>query len=219
MKKSLEKFIKETKGTSVDVPWESDGHLKGQCVSLVQCYISECLEQPAQPRGHAVDWIETYVNEGLGHTTADQKTGDLIVFPNECWDDEEQKYLGHIAIYVDGMIYDQNNLRHDNGLAGFGEIFSWNFVTLRPNTEVIIKDPKEIEQTLYLPESADTWRVYPLNVAPVVGNECGFLYPSKFFGLTYKIKGWSMENVAIIDTRDYGRVQIYVAPDTGAIIK
>lgn len=211
-KKSLEKFIEETKGTSVDVPWESDGHLKGECVSLVQCYISECLEQPAEPRGNAADWIVTYTVEGLGKTVSDQKTGDLIVFPNEA------NGLGHIAIYVDGKLYDQNNLRHDNGLAGFGEIFSWDFVTLRPNTTVIIKEI-EIEQTLYLPEEADTWRVYPLDKAPVVGNECGFLYPSKFFGLTYKIKGWTGENVAIIDTRDYGRVQIYVAPETGAIIK
>ena len=213
-KKTLEKFIEETKGTQVDVPWETDGHLKGQCVSLVQCYISECLEQPAQPRGNAVDWIETYVEEGLGHTTADQKTGDLIVFPNEA------DGLGHIGIYVDGLIYDQNNLRHDNGLAGFGEIFSWNFVTLRPNTEVIISQPKEEEgQTLILPADAITWRVYPLDKAPVVGNECGYLLPSKFGGLEYKIQGWTQDDVAIIETRDFSKVQIFVAPDTGAIIK
>ena len=136
-KKSLEKFIEETKGTQVDVPWESDGHLKGQCVSLIQQYLVQCLEQPAKARGNAKDWVQTYVNEGLGHTVADQKTGDLIVFPNEA------DGYGHIAIYVDGKLYDQNNARHDNGCAGIGEVFSWDFVTLRPNTEVIVNEPRQ----------------------------------------------------------------------------
>ena len=58
-----------------------------------------------------------------------------------------------------------------------------------------------------------------LDKAPVVGNECGYLLPSKFGGLEYKIQGWSQDDVAIIETRDFGQVQIYVAPDTGAIIK
>ena len=53
---SLEKFIERTKGTRVDVPWKSDGHLKGQCVSLVQQYLLQCLEQPSKPRGNAKDW-------------------------------------------------------------------------------------------------------------------------------------------------------------------
>lgn len=131
MKKTLKEFIDETKGTRVDVPW-ANGKLKGQCVSLVQQYIGQCLEQPMKARGNAVDWIQSYVDEGLGHTTADQKTGDLIVFPHEA------EPYGHIAIWVEGKLYDQNNGRHDNWSAGFGEVFSWDFVTLRPNTEVIV---------------------------------------------------------------------------------
>lgn len=133
---SLEKFIENTKGTQVDVPWKSKNKLKGECVSLIQQYISQCLEQPAKARGHATDWIQSYVNEGLGHTVSDQKTGDIIVFPNEAGG------YGHIAIYVDGKLYDQNNARHDNRLAGYGNIFSWDFVTLRPNAELIVSEPK-----------------------------------------------------------------------------
>ena len=74
-------------------------------------------------------------------------------------------------------------------------------------------------RTLYLPATADKWRVYPLDKAPVVGNEKGFLFPSKFGGLNYAIVSMPQSNVAIIDTRDYGRVQIYVDPSTGAVIK
>ena len=69
--------------------------------------------------------------------------------------------------------------------------------------------PSGVEYLNLSPE-ADTWRVYPMDVAPVVGNECGMLYPSQFDGLSYTIKGYTMDDVAIIETRDYGEVQIYI---------
>ncbi|GIO25963.1 N-acetylmuramoyl-L-alanine amidase family protein [Ornithinibacillus bavariensis] len=71
---------------------------------------------------------------------------------------------------------------------------------------------------LHLPKKESSWRVYPLGVAPVKGNEIGFLNPAKFGGLTYEILGRSQSNVYIIQTSDYGRVQIYAAPSTGATI-
>ncbi|WP_245835723.1 N-acetylmuramoyl-L-alanine amidase family protein [Virgibacillus ndiopensis] len=71
---------------------------------------------------------------------------------------------------------------------------------------------------LHLPESATSWRVYPLNVAPVVGNEKGFLNPAKFNGLTYEILGSPQTYVYIIQTRDFGKVQLYGHPKTGATI-
>lgn len=71
---------------------------------------------------------------------------------------------------------------------------------------------------LHLPKDAQTWRVYPLNKAPVKGNECGFIKPAKFGGLDYDIIRFSQPDVAVIQTRDFGEVQIYVAPSTGAII-
>ena len=77
----------------------------------------------------------------------------------------------------------------------------------------------DAKQILYLPASAKSWNVYPMDKQPVVGNECGKLLPSKFGGLTYDILGWTTKNTAIIETRDFGRVQIYVAPSTGAVIK
>lgn len=81
-----------------------------------------------------------------------------------------------------------------------------------------VKEPVR-ESILILPATAKTWRVYPMNKKPVVGNECGKLLPSKFGGLEYKILGWTQPDVAIIQTRDFGKVQIYVANSTGAIIK
>ena len=72
---------------------------------------------------------------------------------------------------------------------------------------------------LYLPKTAKSWRVYPLSKTPTAGNECGKLAPSKYGGLTYDILGWTQPDVAVIQTKDFGKVQIYVAPSTGAIIK
>lgn len=82
------------------------------------------------------------------------------------------------------------------------------------------KNVNEINTTkkLILPASATSWRVYKTDVSPVVGNECGFLYPSKFGGLEYNIISMPYNNVATIETRDYGVVNIYVATSTGAKI-
>ena len=75
------------------------------------------------------------------------------------------------------------------------------------------------KKLLILPSTALSWRVYPLNKQPVVNNECGYLRPHKYGGLKYAIVKMKSKDVAIIDTKDFGRVQIYVAPSTGAIIK
>jgi len=114
-------------------------------------------------------------------------------------------------------MYDQNNLRHDNGCAGYTNILP-NYIALRPNAE-LVEEPTPQYRKLCLPSNAESWRVYPMDKQPVVGNECGKLLPSKFGGLEYDILGWSMPNVAIIQTRDFGQVQIYVDPSTGAVIK
>lgn len=75
------------------------------------------------------------------------------------------------------------------------------------------------KRKVYLPKSATSWRVYKVGDKPIKGNECGFLKPSKFGGLEYNILGYSSKDVAIIQTRDFGKVQIYIAPSTGAVIK
>ncbi len=86
----------------------------------------------------------------------------------------------------------------------------------RKNIDVDVQ--KNTRTHIHLPASVNTWRVYPLNKAPVVGNECGKLLPSKFGGLDYDVIRWVQENVAVIKTRDFGEVQIYVGADTDAII-
>ncbi|PKR86090.1 hypothetical protein CWO92_06880 [Heyndrickxia camelliae] len=75
------------------------------------------------------------------------------------------------------------------------------------------------KKRLYLPKTASSWRVYPTNKAPVKGNEKGFLNPKKFGGLEYEILGNPQKDVYTIQTRDFGKVNIYAAPSTGAKVK
>ncbi|MFD0826965.1 N-acetylmuramoyl-L-alanine amidase family protein [Neobacillus sp. M.A.Huq-85] len=76
------------------------------------------------------------------------------------------------------------------------------------------------QKTLYLPASADSWRIYPLNKDPIKKNALpDQLHPSKFGGLQYEILGKTLPNVYIIQTKQLGKVQIYAGPETGAEIK
>jgi N-acetylmuramoyl-L-alanine amidase len=75
-------------------------------------------------------------------------------------------------------------------------------------------------RTLYLPASADTWRIYNINDAPVRANAIGQLRPAKFGGLSYRIVANGNEPYTyIIDTADFGRVKIYGHSSTGAVIR
>lgn len=214
---SLEKFIEKTKGKKIDVPWvSSPSKLKGQCVSLIQCYIQDCLEQPAKARGNAKTWRTSYVNEGLGTIVTNPQKGDILVYG-----EDQGGGLGHLAIYVDSnTMYDQNNSTHDNLCAGYSRILP-NYTILRPNSNLIedVQNNTIIGKTLVLPASAQKWRVYPLNKQPIVGNECGFILPAKFGGLEYEILGQPYPDVVTIQTRDFGKVNIYIHPSTLATIK
>lgn len=74
--------------------------------------------------------------------------------------------------------------------------------------------------TVTLPVRVDSWRAYPIYVLPRVGNERGqFLRPSKIgHDLVYDILDRPYPNVVTIDTQSYGRVNIYVGPETEAIL-
>jgi N-acetylmuramoyl-L-alanine amidase len=83
-----------------------------------------------------------------------------------------------------------------------------------------VAKPAPAKKYVTLPASAKQWGIYRQGVQPVSKNIFAYLAPSKFGGLTYEIKGWTVANqVALIDTQDFGRVQIYVAKGTGAVIK
>lgn len=74
------------------------------------------------------------------------------------------------------------------------------------------------DKYLSLSKAVGSWRVYPTNKSPVIGNEVGFLSPSKYGGLTYKILGNPQSNVYTINTTSFGTVNIYAPRDNDSII-
>ncbi|TXK24570.1 N-acetylmuramoyl-L-alanine amidase [Bacillus amyloliquefaciens] len=72
---------------------------------------------------------------------------------------------------------------------------------------------------VYLPASADSWRIYPTNKAPVKGNEINYLRPKKFGGLKYEILANPQTDVYTIKTDQFGKVNVYAAKSTGATVK
>ncbi|QII48161.1 N-acetylmuramoyl-L-alanine amidase family protein [Bacillus paralicheniformis] len=75
------------------------------------------------------------------------------------------------------------------------------------------------KKCVYLPASADSWRIYPANKAPIKGNEINYLRPKKFGGLKYEILANPQTDVYTIKTDQFGKVNIYAAKSTGATIK
>ncbi|MCY8191418.1 N-acetylmuramoyl-L-alanine amidase [Bacillus subtilis] len=106
-------------------------------------------------------------------------------------------------------------LQSYNGIKNANKIMVGQVLKLKGGSTSTSKGKKYV----YLPASADSWRIYPTNKAPVKGNECGYLRPKKFGGLKYEILANPQADVYTIKTDQFGKVNIYAAKSTGATIK
>lgn len=88
------------------------------------------------------------------------------------------------------------------------------YITGKPPNKKTEK--KQLKTYIQLPASAKSWLVYKPNRPAVASNSmnhAGKLSPSKFGGLEYEVISWDIENVvAFIETRDFGKVKIFVDP-------
>lgn len=123
---SLNAFVKKWTGKRAGVPWSSS--LTGQCVSLVQRYLNECLGYEMHPRGNAKEWVNTLRNEGIARAVnGPAQAGDIIVYG----EDYGGGY-GHIGIALGGgKLFDQNNSSHNGGAAGTTNLFG-RYTIMRP---------------------------------------------------------------------------------------
>jgi len=76
----------------------------------------------------------------------------------------------------------------------------------------------ETKKYLNLKPHVARWRVYPTSKAPVIGNECGFLAPATYGGLSYEILGNPQTNVYTIQTQSFDKVNIYAPRDNDSSI-
>ncbi|MCY9456816.1 N-acetylmuramoyl-L-alanine amidase [Bacillus inaquosorum] len=107
-------------------------------------------------------------------------------------------------------------LQSYNGIKNANKITVGQVLKLAASTS---KSSSSGKKYVYLPASADSWRIYPTNKAPVKGNECGLLRPKKFGGLKYEILANPQTDVYTIKTDQFGKVNIYAAKSTGATVK
>jgi len=123
---SLEKFIKDNTGKRLAVPW---GY-KGECVSLAQVYLHDCLGYAYKARGNAKNWVNTLKSAGIAKkATGKPQRGDIIVYGSSYGGG-----YGHLGV-ADGKgnMFDQNNTmggRKDKS-AGLIKIFG-TYTIMRP---------------------------------------------------------------------------------------
>lgn len=96
-----------------------------------------------------------------------------------------------------------------------GELNGESIIIPTPLPPQVEEKPKPTQEKKYLFLNAHVskWNVYPINVAPVIGNQCGSLAPSQYGGLEYEILGNPQTDVYTIQTESFGRVNIYVPKD------
>ena len=96
----------------------SQGYLTGQCVSLIKWFLAEMCEKVEAPfaaRGHAKDFGEALVAQGIADRVGDLKRGDILVWPYDGGG------YGHIGIYMgDGTVFEENVSASGQRTANFG---------------------------------------------------------------------------------------------------
>lgn len=231
----MENFKNRWLGKVVD----TDNYPQGwvyQCVDLVKQYLREVFNVPYGAYGDAINyWNRTHPNILAKFDrvqTQDVRAGDIAVLNGL-----KGNPYGHVGVAtgrVEGGNFEmlEQNGSTGNGLGQGGDRIRTRMIpksrlagVLRPKAATPPagggqgQSTPTTGNTLFLPASAGRWRVYPLGVVPRIGNEKGFIRPDLFGGLTYKIVQRIGQNVAIIDTRDFGRVQIWIGRDTPAVVK
>ena len=156
---------------------------------------------------HLIDYVDDETTEiGIGskviwsgrlHTTS---TGSK---PTNAWKKTE------------GVIDIINDNSHGIHIEGKGWIARNQILGAEEKPEPTPKPTPTIpKEYLQLSSRVTSWNVYPLNKPARVGNEIGRLLPSRFGGLEYEILDRPSANVATIQTRDFGKVNIYIGKET-----
>jgi hypothetical protein len=210
-----------------------------QCVAVGNQYQKEVIEGGwigTPLTGWATDWWTNFGNDSdydhyirIGADHQPQK-GDLAI-----WNKYNGNGLPHIALVLENQgghikCFTQNPGKAriesltKNGIIGY--LRPKKFIQAAPApapapapAAAPVAQPAATGQTLHLPASATSWRVYPTDRPATIGNESGRLNPSLFGGLQYAILGTPYPNVVTIQTRDFGTVNIYVGAETGASIR
>lgn len=135
----LNSFVQNNTGKRLANP--VTGSYPGQCVSLVQQYLDQCLDISYTPRGDAKDWIRTIPAAGLGRISGEQpKFGELVV-----WAKEGGGY-GHIGVSLgNGKVFNQND--GFGGHNGTARVIDMSIIKTPYTTITMNKKPSDMPTT------------------------------------------------------------------------
>lgn len=127
---------------------------------------------------------------------------------------KEHRYTNEeMALRVIAGHYGNGQTRVDNlRKAGYDPVAIQKLV----DDKLISTKPRK--EYLHLHRNVTSWRVYPIGVARTPQNAVGILNPSLYGGLEYEILEFKENRqVAIIQTQMFGKVQIWIGPDTKSL--
>ena len=123
---------------------------------------------------------------------------------------------------VFGVYHMRNNIPIEKACFMDGTTIKQGVANWKYLKDVLVSVPSTGKK-LYLPASAKSWRVYSTSAkivnGIVQGGAIATLNPAQYGGLTYDVLGYPGSNFVTIQTSMFGRVNIYVGSETGAVIK
>lgn len=184
---------------------------RGVSAALIEtCFISNQGDMDRYNNNFAK--VCNAIVEGVAEGYGLNKNNNIVITPKPVAPTEQPK-----------VIY---RVKTSNGkqLGAFSVLENAKNMAIKNNSIVYDESGKVIysyvvsnKKYLNLKPHVTSWRVYPLDKAPVVGNECAKLAPSIYGGLSYEIledKG----DIKIIKTEMFGKVQIYAPRDNDSSI-
>ncbi|TAL08206.1 MAG: CHAP domain-containing protein [Nitrospirae bacterium] len=198
-----------------------------QCVDLI---LEWCKENgfPSGIWGNAIDYANRPSPTFVQHFSrvSDYKPGDVVVLYGLSGNP-----YGHIGLFdhkdASGIwLLEQNAMGGGNGI-GKNAIGVYRAISLsrvaaiyRLKSVVPPPAPSPARQTVTLPGSVQSWRLYKVGsgLRPNTSDQIATLAPAQFGGLTYKVEAWVGDYAVVIQTQMFGRGVIWVK-NTPAIIK
>lgn len=158
---SLNQFVTNNIGKILSNP---DGSVPGQCVSLVQQYLYQCLDIPFTPRGHAKNWVNLPASIATKQTGT-PKAGDIVIFPTRGVVDGVT--YGHIGVAVSSTeLFEQNVAPNYVAEKRLFSNISGERVIMRP-VKALVEDLPPNATGVYLYATKQSFRVRnnPINGA------------------------------------------------------
>ncbi|PTR85702.1 N-acetylmuramoyl-L-alanine amidase, partial [Bacillus anthracis] len=150
--------------------------------------------------------------EGVAEGYGLNKNNNIVITPKPVAPTEQPKVIYRVKTSNGKQLGAFSVLENAKNMAKAN-----NVIVYDESGRVIYSYVVSNKKYLNLKPHVTSWRVYPLDKAPVVGNECAKLAPSMYGGLSYEIledKG----DIKIIKTEMFGKVQIYAPRDNDSSI-